>query len=160
MTQLLGSFSLLPIMMTTLIWIYASKNRRPAHSECITKNERCEPTWHQLRTKNTVVVGAGTGQWMQSMWVCVIVCQCVCVGVPVRMFACLHVTECLKLVSVDGKQAHDSKSGTKEENQWEWISMSVGVCFCGRMFGRVCEVKKRKEQGRSRVRLRSGGMKV
>lgn len=44
-----------------------------------------------------------------------------CVGVPVRMFACLHVTECLKLVSADGKQAHDSKrnskSGTKEERQ-------------------------------------------
>lgn len=53
--------------------------------------------------------------------VCDCLPMCVCVGVPVRMFACLHVTECLKLVSADGKQAHDSKrnskSGTKEERQ-------------------------------------------
>lgn len=31
-----------------------------------------------------------------------------CVGVPVRMFACLHVIECFKPVSADGKQERDS----------------------------------------------------
>lgn len=61
MTQLLGFFSLLPTIMTALIQICASISCRPAHSECVSKNERCMPTWHQLKTKNTVVVGAGKG---------------------------------------------------------------------------------------------------
>lgn len=92
------------------------------------------------------ILGAAKGQRMQSMWVCVIVCHTVCVGVPVRLFACLHVTECWKLVSADGKQDRESKtnskSGTKEERRQEWINVSVGMHLWVRMFGTDCEVKE------------------
>lgn len=94
MTQLIGFFSLLPTIMTALIWIYASTSCRSAHSECVSTNERCKPTWHQLKTKNTVVIGAGKGQWMLSMWECVWLPRCVWAC----LWGCVHVTECFKLL--------------------------------------------------------------
>lgn len=78
--------------------------------------------------------GGGLGGQANAIHVsvcdCLPKCVCVraCVGVPARMFACLHVTECLKLVSADAKHEHESgrhnKSRTKEEfvlfvKKWE-----------------------------------------
>ncbi len=59
---------------------------------------------HDISCGQRILLRCGLGRGSEcNPCECVRLSAGVCVGVPVRMFACLHVIECLKLLSADGK---------------------------------------------------------
>lgn len=72
--------------MTALIWIYASKSYSPAHSECL-KEWKLQANMTSAENKEY----SGAWGWkgvVNVVHVRVYMPAKMCVGVPVRMFAC------------------------------------------------------------------------